>query len=67
VTLRRPASTATLARTLSASPSAVSQHIRVLRRCGLVDRTRSGREVLYQTSNLGLTLLRSPTTTAAAP
>ncbi len=59
-TLRRPASTATLARTLNVSPSAVSQHMRVLHRCGLVDRTRSGREVLNQTSNLGLTLLGSP-------
>lgn len=34
--------------------------MRVLHRCGLVDRTRSGREVLNQTSNLGLTLLGSP-------
>jgi DNA-binding transcriptional ArsR family regulator len=59
--LQRPASTAALARSLHVSSSAVSQHLAVLRRCGLVDRTRSGREVLYQTSNLGLTLLNSPT------
>jgi DNA-binding transcriptional ArsR family regulator len=59
--LRCPASTAALARSLDVSPSAVSQHLAVLRRCGLVDRTRSGREVLYQTSELGLTLLNSPT------
>jgi DNA-binding transcriptional ArsR family regulator len=57
--LRRPASTAALARTLNVSPPAVSQHLAVLGRCGLVDRTRSGREVLYQTSDLGLALLRS--------
>jgi DNA-binding transcriptional ArsR family regulator len=59
--LRCPASTAALARSLDVSPSAVSQHLAVLRRCDLVDRTRSGREVLYQTSALGLTLLNSPT------
>ena len=59
--LRCPASTAALARSLGVSPSAVSQHLAVLRRCGLVDRTRSGREVLYQTSDLGLTLLHGPT------
>jgi DNA-binding transcriptional ArsR family regulator len=58
--LRCPASTAALARALGVSPSAVSQHLAVLRRCGLVDRTRSGREVLYQTSDLGLTLLSRP-------
>jgi biotin operon repressor len=56
--LRCPASTAALARSLDVSPSAVSQHLAVLRRCGLIDRTRSGREVLYQTSDLGLTLLK---------
>jgi DNA-binding transcriptional ArsR family regulator len=55
-----PASTAALARSLDVSPSAVSQHLAVLRRCGLVNRIRSGREVLYQTSDLGVTLLNSP-------
>ena len=60
--LRCPASTSTLARSLNVSPSAVSQHLAVLRRCGLVDRTRSGRQVLYQTSDLGLTLLNSSAT-----
>ena len=58
--LRCPSSTAVLARSLNVSPPAVSQHLAVLRRCGLVDRTRSGREVLYQTSDLGLALLDSP-------
>jgi DNA-binding transcriptional ArsR family regulator len=58
--LRSPASTAALARALNVSSSAVSQHLSVLRRCGLLDRTRSGREMLYQTSDLGLTLLGSP-------
>jgi DNA-binding transcriptional ArsR family regulator len=59
--LRCPASTAALARSLDVSPSAVSQHLAVLRRCGLVDRIRSGREVLYQTSDLGLTLVNTST------
>lgn len=55
--LRSPATTTALARSLTISPPAVSQHLAILRRCGLVDRARSGREVLYQTSDLGLTLL----------
>jgi DNA-binding transcriptional ArsR family regulator len=55
--LRCPASTAALARSLDVSPSAVSQQLAILRRCGLVDRARSGREVLYQTNDLGLALL----------
>lgn len=55
--LRCPASTAALARSLGVSASAVSQQLAVLRRSGLVDRTRCGREVLYQTSDLGLALL----------
>jgi DNA-binding transcriptional ArsR family regulator len=55
--LRSPATTTALARSLTISPAAVSQHLGVLRRCGLVDRARSGREVLYQTSDLGLMLL----------
>jgi len=57
LTLRSPATTTALARSLTISPAAVSQHLGVLRRCGLVDRARSGREVLYQTSDLGLALL----------
>jgi DNA-binding transcriptional ArsR family regulator len=60
--LRSPATTTSLARTLSVSPAAVSQHLSVLRRCGLVDRARSGRSVLYQTSDLGLALLDVATT-----
>ena len=55
--LRSPATTTALARSLTISPAAVSQHLVVLWRCGLVDRARSGREVLYQTSDLGLALL----------
>jgi DNA-binding transcriptional ArsR family regulator len=56
-TLRSPATTSALARRLGVTPSAVSQHLAVLHRGGLVDRQRSGRTVLYQTSALGLALL----------
>jgi DNA-binding transcriptional ArsR family regulator len=52
-----PATTSALARRLGVTPSAVSQHLAVLYRGGLVDRQRSGRTVLYQTSELGLALL----------
>ncbi|HYB47386.1 MAG TPA: helix-turn-helix domain-containing protein [Streptosporangiaceae bacterium] len=57
VTLRSPATTTALARRMGVTPSAVSQHLTVLHRGGLVDRQRSGRTVLYQTSELGLALL----------
>jgi DNA-binding transcriptional ArsR family regulator len=52
-----PATTTALARRLGVTPSAVSQHLAVLHHGGLVDRQRSGRTVLYQTSELGLALL----------
>jgi DNA-binding transcriptional ArsR family regulator len=55
--LRSPATTTALARRLGVTPSAVSQHLAVLHRGGLVDKRRSGRAVLYQTTALGLALL----------
>jgi DNA-binding transcriptional ArsR family regulator len=55
--LRSPATTSALARRLGVTPSAVSQHLAVLHRGGLVDRQRSGRTVLYQASALGLAVL----------
>jgi DNA-binding transcriptional ArsR family regulator len=55
--LRSPATTTALARRLGVTPSAVSQHLAALHRGGLVDKQRSGRTVLYQTSALGLALL----------
>ncbi len=57
VALRSPATTTALARRLGVTASAISQHLAVLHRGGLVDRQRSGRTVLYQTSGLGLALL----------
>jgi DNA-binding transcriptional ArsR family regulator len=56
--LRSPATTTALARRLGVTPSAVSQHLAVLHRGGLVDKRRSGRVVLYQSTALGLALLR---------
>jgi DNA-binding transcriptional ArsR family regulator len=55
--LRSPATTSALARRFGVTPSAVSQHLAVLHRGGLVSRQRSGRVVLYQASELGLALL----------
>ena len=55
--LRSPATTSALARRFGVTPSAVSQHLTVLHRSGLINRERSGRRVLYQASELGLTLL----------
>jgi DNA-binding transcriptional ArsR family regulator len=58
--LRSPATTTALARALGVTPSAVSQQLAFLHRGGLLDRQRSGRGVLYQTSDLGLALLGTP-------
>lgn len=55
--LRSPATPSWLAAQLAVTPSAVSQHLSVLFRAGLVDRQRSGRQVLYQASDLGLALV----------
>jgi DNA-binding transcriptional ArsR family regulator len=55
--LRSPATTSALARRFGVTPSAVSQHLTVLHRGGLVDRQRRGRTVVYQTSPLGLAML----------
>jgi DNA-binding transcriptional ArsR family regulator len=54
--LRSPATTTDLARALGVTPSAVSQHLRVLRESGLIARERSGRNVLYLTTALGASL-----------
>ena len=51
--LAEPLPTVELARRLKVTPSAVSQHLRVLHAAGLVTRTRDGRHVLYRRSPLG--------------
>jgi DNA-binding transcriptional ArsR family regulator len=51
--LEEPLPTVEIARRLRVTPSAVSQHLRVLYATGLVTRARSGRQVLYRRSALG--------------
>lgn len=51
-TLAGPMSTTELARRLGVTPSAVSQHLAVLLRSGLVSRARAGRSVLYARTEL---------------
>jgi DNA-binding transcriptional ArsR family regulator len=58
--LRSPATTTDLARALAVTPSAVSQHLGVLRASGLVAGERSGRSVLYLATEPGLALLDPP-------
>ena len=45
--LDRPASTLDLARRVDASPGGVSEHLKVLRRAGLVSGRREGKQVIY--------------------
>ncbi|TXS43269.1 MarR family transcriptional regulator [Streptomyces sp. uw30] len=51
--LAEPLPTVELARRLGVTPSAVSQHLKVLHATGLVTRTRDGRRVLYRRTGLG--------------
>ncbi|MGW8883829.1 helix-turn-helix domain-containing protein [Streptomyces sp. NPDC055749] len=51
--LGEPLPTVEIARRLRVTPSAVSQHLRVLYATGLVTRARDGRQVLYRRSPLG--------------
>ncbi|MEV4573935.1 ArsR family transcriptional regulator [Nonomuraea jabiensis] len=51
--LGEPLPTIELARRLRVTPSAISQHLRVMHATGLVIRVRHGRQVLYRRSPLG--------------
>lgn len=55
--LAQPAATTDLAKRLSITPGAVSQHLAVLHDCGLVARSRVGRSVLYRRTRNGDMLL----------
>lgn len=58
--LEEPLPTIEIARRLKVTPSAVSQHLRVMHATGLVTRARDGRLVLYRRSALGDQLVRRP-------
>ncbi|MFD7663651.1 ArsR/SmtB family transcription factor [Streptomyces sp. NPDC059788] len=53
VQLEEPLATVEIARRFRVTPSAVSQHLRVLFATGLVTRARNGRQVLYRRTELG--------------
>ncbi|MBM2618874.1 winged helix-turn-helix transcriptional regulator [Actinoplanes sp. LDG1-06] len=57
--LGEPTSSTELALRLDVSTSAVNQHLRVMERAGLLNRTRYGRSVLYYRSDLGEALTRN--------
>jgi DNA-binding transcriptional ArsR family regulator len=59
VALAVPHSTTELARKLGQSPPAVSQHLTVLRRSGLVASWRTGRSVLYRRTALAASLVQA--------
>jgi len=65
VALGLPQSTTELALALGQSPSSVSQHLSVLRRCGLVTSWRSGRSVLYRRSDLATSIVEASAPAAA--
>jgi hypothetical protein len=56
--LHAPATTTDLARRTGLSAGAVSQHLSALHGAGIVDRTRHGREVYYEVTEVGAGLLR---------
>ncbi|WP_431045441.1 ArsR family transcriptional regulator [Streptomyces sp. P1-3] len=60
VALTEAATTSILARRLSMAPGAISQHLKVLHKSGLVIRNRSGREVFYERSPVGHSLCGAP-------
>ncbi|MER5760075.1 helix-turn-helix domain-containing protein [Streptomyces sp. NPDC002082] len=51
--LDEPLATVEIARRFRVTPSAVSQHLRVLHAAGLLSKARDGRQVLYRRSPLG--------------
>ncbi|MBY6537290.1 helix-turn-helix transcriptional regulator [Rhodococcus sp. BP-349] len=53
LTVAEPAQTSRLAQRFSVTPSAASQHLRVLPANGLTGRQRHGRSVLHRLSALG--------------
>jgi DNA-binding transcriptional ArsR family regulator len=64
--LALPMSTTEVAVSLRQSPSSVSEHLSVLRRCGLVVSWRAGRRVLYRRTDLADSLVQTATTSLIA-
>ncbi|WP_425394632.1 ArsR/SmtB family transcription factor [Actinoplanes rectilineatus] len=58
--LGEPASSTELAQRLGVTASAVTQHLRLLERAGLLTKARYGRSVLYYRSDLGEALVTVP-------
>ncbi len=58
--LNGPATTTDLARRLGVTASAISQHLAVLNRAGLVAKARAGRTVLYARTEIGEQLASQP-------
>ncbi|WP_026414014.1 ArsR/SmtB family transcription factor [Actinomadura oligospora] len=58
IMLASPASTTELARRLGVTPGGISRHLTALHACGLLNRTRAGRSVLYMRSPVGDQLVR---------
>ncbi|WP_067465106.1 DUF5937 family protein [Actinomadura macra] len=58
--LAEPAGTTQLSRALGVAPGTVGDHLTVLRRAGLLDKSRAGRAVLYRRTPLGDALARTP-------
>ncbi|GGP55475.1 ArsR/SmtB family transcription factor [Streptomyces melanogenes] len=58
--LDMPLSTTSVATLVAMTPPTANHHLAVLRRCRLVTSRRSGREVLYQRTDLGTSLLDPP-------
>jgi DNA-binding transcriptional ArsR family regulator len=63
IALAEPTSTTALARRLSITPGAASQHLSVPLNCGLATRSRVGRSVLYQRTRSGDMLAGAADTT----
>jgi DNA-binding transcriptional ArsR family regulator len=58
VALAVPASTGELAAEIDVTPGAISQHVAVLRGCGLVTSRRAGRRVIHSLTETGEALVR---------
>lgn len=63
VALSQPSGTSQLAHSLGLAVGAVGDHLSTLRRAGLLDRTRSGRVVLYRRTPVGDALVAQNDTT----